>query len=227
MAMEGSGMSPLLTHDRGLVTWITKSRDTRLVYNMALNINYGAQGSSKSQFSIRVDSLNDVNSQVNRWRTQASALPFRHPARVGIAYNIATFHISRYEATGQRGDLDQAIVGYAEALLRGMSHPLANIVTFEHLTSALFIRFILFGAREDLDHSISYFRHLSNLPLEVAGINRLYVLRGLVLALDCRLKVGGQLEEIEDSISLLRHVITMVPPGTDNYHFFAYNLANT
>ncbi|KAI0246377.1 CHAT domain-containing protein [Lactifluus subvellereus] len=169
---------------------------------MALN---EAQGSLKSQFSIQpFDSLNDVNSEVNRWQTLASTLPFRHPDRAVIAHNIASFHLQRYQATRQKGDLDQAIMGYVEALVRGMNHPPMDILTFEHLTRALLTRFNDFGAREDLDHIISYFRYLSNLPLDVP--------------------VGGQLEDIEDLISLLRHVITMTPPGTDDYRIIASNL---
>ncbi|KAI0246100.1 TPR-like protein [Lactifluus subvellereus] len=134
--------------------------------------------------------------------------------------------MSGYRAARQKGDLDQAIMGYAEALLRGMNHPPMNILTFEHLTRALVTRFNDFGAREDLDHIISYFRHLSNLPLGAAGIKRLNVLHGLVIALRSRFEVGGRLEDIEDLISLLRHVITMIPPGTDGYRFFACNLAS-
>ncbi|KAI0246890.1 CHAT domain-containing protein [Lactifluus subvellereus] len=181
-------------------------------------LNHGSQGSSKSQFPIQHGGSFDVNSEVNRWQTQASALPFRHPARAVIAHNIATFHFECYNATQQKEDLDQAIVGYAEALLRGMKHPLINISTFAHLTDALVTRFNDFGAREDLDHIISYFRHLSSLPLEVAGIKRLNVLNGLADALRSRSK---------DLISLLRHVITMVPPAdawkkkyeqTDDHH---------
>ncbi|KAI0247150.1 CHAT domain-containing protein [Lactifluus subvellereus] len=192
---------------------------------MALDVNDGAQGSSK--FSIqRVDSLNDVNSQVNRWQTQASTLPFRHPDRAWLAHNIAVCHMSRYKATRQKGDLDQAIVGYAEALLRGMDHPPMNILTFEHLTRALLTRFNDFGAREDLDHIISYFRHLSNLPLGVAGIKRLNVLYGLANVVRSRFEVEWRLEDIEDLIELLRHVITMVPPGTDDYRLIASDLAN-
>ncbi|KAI0248260.1 CHAT domain-containing protein [Lactifluus subvellereus] len=190
---------------------------------MGLN---GAQGSSKSQFSIqRADSF-DVNSEVNRWQTLASTLPFRHPDRARITHNIATCHMSRYEATRQKGDIDQAIGGYAEALLRGMNDPPLDILTFEHLTHALLTRFNDFGAREDLDHSISYFRHLSNIPLEAAGIKHLNVLNGLANALRGRFKVGGRLEDIEDVISLLRHVITMTPPGTDDYRLIAGKLAD-
>ncbi|KAI0246741.1 CHAT domain-containing protein [Lactifluus subvellereus] len=179
---------------------------------MALNVNYGAQGSSKSQFSIqRADSLNDVNPQVNRWPTQASTFPFRHSGRAVITHDIANFHFRLYKATRQKGDLDQAIVGYAEALLRGMNHPLMNILTFEHLTRALVTRFNDFGTRDDLDYIISYFRHLSILPLGVAGIKRLNVLNGLADALRCRIGVGGRLEDIEDLISHYRAVLTSCP----------------
>ncbi|KAI0246227.1 TPR-like protein [Lactifluus subvellereus] len=181
---------------------------------MALNVNHGAQGSSLSHISIQwADSLNDVNSQVNRWQTQASTLPFRHPDRAVIAHNIATYYMSRYKATQQKGDLDQAIVGYAEALLRGMNHPPLNILTFEHLTRALLTRFSDFGARGDLDHSISYFRHLSNLPLEVARIKRLDILNSLANALCGRFEVGGQLEDIDltEAISQYRVVLTSCP----------------
>ncbi|KAI0252174.1 TPR-like protein [Lactifluus subvellereus] len=174
-----------------------------------------------------MDSLNDANSQLKRWQTIASTLPFRHPDRALIVHNIATCHMSHYQATQQKGDLDQAIVGYAEALLRGMNHPPMNISTFDHLTRALFTRFHDFGAREDLDHIISYFRHLSDLPLEVADIKRLNVLSVLADALCSRFEVGGRPEDIEDATSLLRHVITMAPPGTDHYHLIASKLANT
>ncbi|KAI0248249.1 CHAT domain-containing protein [Lactifluus subvellereus] len=124
-----------------------------------------------------------------------------------------------------KGDLDQAIGGYAEALLRGMNHPSLNILAFKHLARALLTRFNDFGAREDLDHSISYLHHLSNLPLEVAGIKRLNVLTSLAIALS-KFEVGGRPEDIEDEISLLRHVITMTPPGTDDYRLIAGNLAD-
>jgi hypothetical protein len=73
-----------------------------------------------------------------------------------------------------------------------MNHPLPdNILTFEHLAHALLTRYNDFGAKEDLDHSISYFHHLSNLPLKVTGIKRVNVLNALVIALRCRLEVGG------------------------------------
>ncbi|KAI0252085.1 CHAT domain-containing protein [Lactifluus subvellereus] len=194
---------------------------------MVFNVNHGTQGSSKSQASIqRTDSLDDVDPRVNRLQAQASTLPFRHPDRAVVAHNIATNHISRYNATRQKGDLDQAIVGFAEALLRGMNHPPMDILTFDHLTRALVTRFNDFGTRKDLDHIISYLRYLSNLPLGVAGIKRLNVLNGLADALRCRFEVGGRLEDIEDSISLLRHVITMLPPATDDYYLIANNLAN-
>ena len=179
---------------------------------------------SKSQFSI--NSSNDVNSEINRWQTQASILPFRHPNRAWIAHNIATYYVKRYKETGQKGDLDQAILGYAEALLRGMDYPPRNILTFEHLTRALVTRFENFRAGEDLDHIISYFCLLSNLPLEVAGINRLDLLNDLAYALHSRFEVGGRLGDIEDSISLLRLVITKVPPGTDDYRQIASKLAD-
>ena len=65
-----------------------------------------------------MNSSNDVNSEINRWQSRASSLPFRHPDRAWIAYNIANSYIKRYMETGQKGDLDQAILGYAEALLR-------------------------------------------------------------------------------------------------------------
>ncbi|KAI0252371.1 TPR-like protein [Lactifluus subvellereus] len=179
---------------------------------MALNTNHGAQGFSKSQFSIqRAGSSNDVNSQANQWQTLASTLPFRHPDRAVIAHNIATYHFSLYKATRQKGDLDQAVVGYAEALLRGMNHPHMNILTFDLLTGALLTRFNDFGAREDLDHGISYFRHLSNLPLGVAGINRLNIFNALADALHCRFEVGGRLEDNEDLISHYRAVLTSCP----------------
>ena len=88
-----------------------------------------------------------------------------------------------------------------------------------------------FGARNDLDHIISYFRHrLSNLPLGVASIKRLDVLNGLTLAnaLRSRFEAGGRLEDIEVLISLLRHVITtgMVTPSTDDYRFIATSLGS-
>ena len=195
---------------------------------MTLNINHRAQGSSKSRFSIQwADSYNDVNPLVNRLRTLTSTLPFRHPDRAQITHNIASCHMTRYKATRQQGDLDQAIVGYAEALLRGWNLPSMNIFTFEHLARALLIRFNDFGAREDLDHIISYFHHFINLLLEVAGIKRLKVLNGLTDALCSRFEFGGRLEDTEGSISLLGHAITMVPSGIDDHRLFTYKLAST
>ncbi|KAI0245126.1 CHAT domain-containing protein [Lactifluus subvellereus] len=192
---------------------------------MALNANYGAQGSSISPISMYPLDSNDVNSQLNQWQTEASTLPFRHPDRAWFAHNIATCYMSRYEATRQEVDLDQAIVGYVEALLRGWDHPPMDILTFEHLTRALLTRFDNFGAKEDLDHIISYFRYLSNLPLNVPGINRLDVLNGLANAFISRFEVGGRPEDIEDAISLLRHIITTVLQGTDDYRLIASKLA--
>ena len=203
---------------------MTKPRERLLLheFTMALNVNLGAQGSS---ISIQHGDSFDFSSEVNRWRTQASALPFRHPDRAWIAHNIACYHMSRYKASRQKGDLDQAIVGYAEALLRGIKYPPGNIVTFDQLTHALLTRFDDFGAREDLDDSLSYFGHLSNSPLEIAGIERFNVLHGFAVALRRRFEIGGRLEDIEKSTALLQHAITMVPPDTDNYRLFTYNLA--
>ena len=174
----------------------------------------------------RAASFSDVNSQIDQWQTQASILPFRHPDRAAAAHNIAFLHLQRYKATNQRGDLDQAIVGYAEALLRGTNRPPVNILTFGHLTDALLFRLKDFGAREDLDHIISYHRHLSSLPLEVAGIRRVNVLNNLSFALLCRFGFEWRLDDIEDSIASLQHAVTMVPPDTDHYRLIASNLAN-
>jgi hypothetical protein len=117
-------------------------------------------------------------------------------------------------------------MGYAETLLRELNYPPMSILTFEHLTRALVAHFNNFGAREDLDHIVSYFLHLSNLPLEVAGIKRLKVLNGLADGLPCRIEAGGRLEDLEDLTSLLRHVITMVPPGTGDYRLIANKPVN-
>ena len=84
-----------------------------------------------------------------------------------------------------------------------MDHPPRNILTFWSLTNTLATRFNKFRAGEDLDHIILYNRHLSNLPLEFAGINRLNLLKSLADALKCRFDVGGRLGDIEDLISLL------------------------
>ena len=185
----------------------------------------GRRDPQNPQSSIQqVDPSIDVNSEVNRWQTLASTLPFRHPARASIAHNITYFHHQRHITNEQKGDLDQEIVGYAEALLRGLHPPLRNIVAFDYLTRALAIRFINFRAREDLDHIISYFRHLSDLPL-VAGIERPNTLNIPVDAVLSRAKVGGRLEDIEDLISLFRHKITTVFPDTDDYRTITLNLA--
>ena len=191
---------------------------------MAFNVNCGVQNFLLS--IQRGDSLNDVNSQINQWQTRASTLPFRHPDRAMIAAIIAVCHMSRYEATQQKGDLDRAIVGCTEALLRGMNDPPNNISNFWLLTRALLIRFRDFGAKEELDHIISYLRNLPNLPLEVPGINHLNLLKDLAYALHSRFEVGGQLEDIGDLILLLRLVIATVPPGTDDYRHIASKLGN-
>ncbi|KAI0256881.1 TPR-like protein [Lactifluus subvellereus] len=190
---------------------------------MALN---EAQGPSKSQSSFQpADSLNDVDSRVHQLRIQASALPFRHPDRAAVAHDIANCYFIRYKATRQKEDLDQAIVGYGEALLRGFDDPHRNIFTFKNLTRNLHTRSIKFGAMEDLDHIISYYRHLCSLPLDVANIRRIDIILLLAMALRSRFEVDGRLEDIEDSISLLRQVITTVPPGTNDYRLITSNLA--
>jgi hypothetical protein len=79
-----------------------------------------------------------------------------------------------------------------------MTRPLDNIKTFEHLACLLLFRFIEFGAREDLDHGISYGRHLSNLPLEVVGVKHIDILKDLAHTLCSRFEVGGRPEDIED-----------------------------
>ena len=148
---------------------------------------------SKLIFSFKWDvPCNDVNSELNQWQSLASTLHFRHPDRARIAHNIAVCHMSRYKATRQKEDLDQAIVGFTEALLRGSNAPPRGISTLNQLTTALFVQFNDFQAGEDLDHIISHFRHLSNLPLEVVGINCLNLLKMLAYALDCRFAVGGR-----------------------------------
>ncbi|KAI0252441.1 TPR-like protein [Lactifluus subvellereus] len=172
--------------------------------------------------------LSFVNSQIDLWRIRASALPFRHPARAPISLCIATLRWTRSEATGywQKEDLDQAIVEYCEALFRGLSHPLLTIIAFCDLSSSLWHRFQKFGAREDLDHIISYHRHLYSIPLEDAGIKRFNILDNFACALRSRFNIEGRLEDIEESISLFRHIITLVPPSTDEYRIITYNLAD-
>ena len=194
---------------------------------MALNVNHEAQKSQNSRFlHQRADSLNDIDSQVNQRPIQASPPPSRHLDRAAIAYYIATLHCSCYWATRQKGDLDQAIVGYAEALLHGFDNAFLNIITFKDLTDALTTRFKDFGAREDLDHIILYYRHLCTLSLDVAGIKRIDVLQNLAISLRFRFRVEGRLKDIEVSISLLRLVTTMILPGTDDYYLIVSNLAH-
>ncbi|KAI0252442.1 TPR-like protein [Lactifluus subvellereus] len=170
-------------------------------------------------------SLRVVNSQIDLWRIQASALPFRHPARAFILHNIATIRSVRYKATRQNEDLDQVIVEQGEALLRGFNHHFFTIIAFYNLSTSLWYRYQNFGTREDLDHIISYYRHLSGLPLHELGLLRFNILNPLACALYSRFDVEGRLEDIEESISLLRDIITLVPPGTDNHHNTTYNLA--
>ncbi|KAI0252428.1 CHAT domain-containing protein [Lactifluus subvellereus] len=170
--------------------------------------------------------LSELDSQINHWRIQASALPFRHSYRARIVCNIADLHLDRYHVGRQKGDLDQAIMGYGEALLRGFDNPLPTITTFHKLTCALHTRFDDFPAIEDSDYVISYFLHLSSLPLEDAGIDHLDVLNDFANALRSRFIIKGRLEDIEGSISLHRYIITMASPGTDDYYRFMSDLAD-
>ena len=81
--------------------------------------------------------------------------------------------------------------------MRAFDHPLHNIITFIDLTDSLITHFVDFGARKDLDHVISHYRHFYSLPREVVGIERIDVLGNLTMPLHARFKFEGRLEDIE------------------------------
>ncbi|KAI0269781.1 hypothetical protein BC834DRAFT_967523 [Gloeopeniophorella convolvens] len=173
-----------------------------------------------------VSSREDLDAHITRLQTQLSACPFLHPIRALIAHDLAVLHSARYELAHQKEDLDNAILEYGEALLRGVRNPLHTITTFHKLASLFLTRFRHFGDRDDLGYAISYFRHLSGLPLEAAGLDRVDILGDLARALETRFQLGGRLQDIEDNISIRRTILSNTPPDTDDYYGYMSNLAN-
>lgn len=164
-------------------------------------------------------SLSDLDSQL-------SLLPLQHPIRARIIHDVAVFRFARYQTTPQKGDLDQVIVDYSEALLRGLHHPIRTITTFHKLICALHARFEGLGETDVLDNIVAYFRHLSGLPLEVADIDRIDVLNDLACALQGRFVLEGRMENVDNAILLRCHIVAISPPDTDVHHSVISDLAN-
>ncbi|KAI0300338.1 CHAT domain-containing protein [Russula brevipes] len=152
--------------------------------------------------------------------------PFRLPTRAEVAYDLGFLFFKRYYATRRKEDLDQAIAEYGEALLRGLDDPLLTIEAFYKLTCALHALFNDFGDRAILDNVISYFRHLSCLPLGPACIDPIDLSNDLACALQSRYHFEGQVEDIEDAISLRRRVVAISPSDTDTHYGYISNLAS-
>ncbi|KAI0265371.1 hypothetical protein BC834DRAFT_182837 [Gloeopeniophorella convolvens] len=116
----------------------------------------------------------NLDGDINECEALLAYCPLLHPGRPHVLFRLVKMKRFRFGKSMRKEDIDDLILHLTEMLLlplrplNGMT--IDPIIVFYDLSLALFRRSQLFQQHEDLQYSIKYFRHLTQLPLESSGI---------------------------------------------------------
>src|SRR6266851_14959 len=150
--------------------------------------------------------LHELDTAISSYRHTLSSLPRSAPTHASDVYYLARARLTRYLSTRQQDDLDQSILGFAEAilslpLLRDTPDPFPNInEAFHSLTLAIFLRTNGSRRPEDVKYSVIYLRYLRGQQPEVYNDFSFPVTTYLVrvLAFQAQLELGDVDQDIEE-----------------------------
>ncbi|KIM76304.1 hypothetical protein PILCRDRAFT_797811, partial [Piloderma croceum F 1598] len=159
-------------------------------------------------------------------RDALELFPAGHPDRSGSLNNLAGSLTRRFEQSGEREDLDEAISLHRDALeLFPAGHPNQS-TSLDNLATSLTMRFEQSGEWEDLDEAISL--HRDALELFPAGHpNRSASFNNLATSIKTRFEHSGEREDLDEAISLHRDALELRPAGHPNRSGSLNNLATS
>ncbi|KAL5501093.1 hypothetical protein ACEPAH_9480 [Sanghuangporus vaninii] len=129
-----------------------------------------------------------------------------HPFRPCVLSTIALSLFTRFERTHQIEDLDETIIHFHDALQLLPHGHVWRGSSLSHLGIALWTRFGVTRCRKDIEESITYHRDAVKTERNASFLNN------LAEALQSHFRWCGRLESLEESISLLREVLQILPP---------------
>jgi CHAT domain-containing protein len=150
--------------------------------------------------------------------------PAGHPDRSSSLNNLANALQTRCDLSGNRADLDQAIVHHQDALaLYPASHP-GHFRSLNNLADALQTRFEQSGNRADLDQAM--FHHQDALALYPASHpHHSSSLNNLATALQTRFDLLGNRADLDKAIMHHQDALALRPAGHPDHSISLNNLA--
>jgi hypothetical protein len=121
--------------------------------------------------------------------------------------NLGVAFGTRFEATGSRDDLEEAISLYRRALVHPDAHTNSVPIILGNLSLSLTCRFDLMGDPGDLDEAMKYAND-ALLMLPERDVDRISVLADLGGALIRRFQLNGQKSDIDDAVHVLEECTT-------------------
>src|SRR6266851_1264551 len=168
--------------------------------------------------------LRECDAELSSYQHALSSLPRSAPTHALYVYRLATARLGRYLLSNQQDELEQSILGLAEAIL-SLPFPHINLA-FHILTLATFIRAAESKHPEDVKHSVIYLRYQRGLPHDVRDPFSFpvtsFLVRVLSLQVECELgDVDQDIEEMADLCDELLDSDISTDSLTDSIMFFA------
>lgn len=129
----------------------------------------------------------------------------------------------RFDSTGARDDLNEAITVGMEAVVTAQSDDPDRAGYLSNLCASLRVRFERFGTLGDLDNAITVGRKAVRDALPVDP-DRAGFLSNLGLALEARFKAGGAQSDLEEAITILRQAVKAIPAEHPDRVMYLSNL---
>ena len=152
--------------------------------------------------------LHELDNNILTLESRVQLLPRSEPIRSRCIERLATARLTRHQISGQKGDLDEAIIRFTEAtFLRrpwGPSSPTEFTIgqLIDLLAHSILSRANRFKQPDDVKCCIMYFRHLREQFRDIFPDQ--HVIAGLVcaMAIQVELKFEDADEEIEEMAGL-------------------------
>jgi tetratricopeptide (TPR) repeat protein len=157
----------------------------------------------------------EIDSSITQLQHLISIFPRSEPRRLEYVLTLGSKRIERHTLSGQREDLDKAILHFTESILllplSWLQDGPVILRAFFCLAYALFERSNMSGQPEDAICATKYLFHLREQPHEIPWVARHRATTLLVdaLALQVRLEAGNVMENIRQLAVLSRELITL------------------
>jgi CHAT domain-containing protein len=178
---------------------------------MISRLGFPRSGSRTCLNPLFTESVHEIDSSITQLQHLLSMFPRSDPRRLQYALSLGSKRIHRHTLSGQREDLDKAIVHLSELMLflpLSLQRGPNTLRVFFVLSGALVMRSKVSRQPEDAICATTHLFYLRELP---HGIPRYQVTELLVdaLAMQVRMKAGNMMQNIREMAILSRELLTL------------------